>query len=46
MDINSKENKNKIAIVAIGYNRKDSMARLLNSLQNAQYGHNDIPLIN
>lgn len=45
MDINSKDNKDKIAIVAIGYNRLTSMKRLLNSLQVAHYCHNDIPLV-
>ncbi len=45
MDIKSKDNQNKIAIVAIGYNRPDSMIRLLKSLQNAKYTHNDIPLV-
>lgn len=39
------DNKNKIAIVAIGYNRLKSMRRLLTSLVNAQYGHKDIPLV-
>ena len=37
--------KNKIAIVAVGYNRINSMRRLLNSLQNAKYPSNDIPLV-
>lgn len=39
------DNKNKIAIVAVGYNRIDSMRRLLTSLQNAHYEHDDIPLV-
>lgn len=33
------------AIIAIGYNRVDSILRLLNSLQNADYGEDDITLI-
>jgi len=45
MDINSLENKKKIAIVAIGFNRLDSMKRLFESLQNAYFSHNDIPLV-
>ncbi len=39
------ENKQKIAIVTVGYNRLNSMRRLFNSLANAQYEHNDIPLV-
>lgn len=45
MEIGAIDNKSKIAIVAIGYNRKDSISRLLNSLENAHYPHNDIPLV-
>ena len=41
----SPENKEKIAIVVVGYNRIDSMRRLLDSLSNSQYEHADIPLI-
>lgn len=37
-------NKEKIAIVAVGYNRINSLRRLLNSLQNAHYDECDIPL--
>lgn len=43
MDIQS--NKNKIALVAVGYNRLSSMKRLLDSLQRAYYENNDIPLV-
>lgn len=43
--ISSLENKQKIAIVAVGYNRRKSMCRLLNSLANAHYEHDDIPLV-
>ena len=44
MDLNV-EYKDKIAVVAVGYNRINSMKRLLNSLQNAKYPNNDIPLV-
>lgn len=43
--ISKSENKNKIAIVAVGYNRLSSMRRLFDSLLNAQYDHYDIPLV-
>ena len=45
MNINIEENKNKIAIVAVGYNRIKSMQRLLQSLESAHYNHQDIPLV-
>lgn len=35
----------KIAIVAVGYNRPDSLARLLHSLERATYDYEEIPLI-
>ena len=44
MIINDIRNKEKIAIVAVGYNRIDSMKRLFTSLSLAQYPNNDIPL--
>lgn len=37
--------KEKIAIVAVGFNRLKSLARLLNSLNSAYYTNNDVPLI-
>lgn len=37
--------KDKIAIVAVGYNRINSLSRLLDSLDNAEYPSNDIPLV-
>lgn len=37
--------KDKIAIVAVGYNRLQSMKRLLGSIQEAQYPNDDIPLV-
>ena len=43
MELNAKY-KDKIAIVAVGYNRINSMKRLLSSLQKARYPQNDIPL--
>lgn len=43
--ISQVENKDKIAIVAVGYNRIVSMRRLLTSLTNAHYEHDDIPLV-
>lgn len=45
MKINDLKNKEKIAIVAVGYNRLSSMKRLLSSLNNAHYDHDDIPLV-
>lgn len=44
MNIDDIRNKEKIAIVAVGYNRIDSMQRLFMSLSVAQYPNNDIPL--
>ena len=43
--IDRPENKGKIAIVVIGYNRLPSIERLLDSLLNADYPDNDIPLV-
>ena len=43
--MNKKENKSKIAIVAVGYNRLYSMMRLLSSLDKACYKTNDVPLV-
>lgn len=37
--------KGKIAIVAVGYNRADSLRRLLRSLAGADYDYSDIPLV-
>ena len=44
MSLEDIRNKEKIAIVAVGYNRIDSMQRLFMSLSIAQYPNNDIPL--
>lgn len=45
-DISSNlSNKLKVAIVCVGYNRIRSMRRLLNSLLQAKYTSNDIPLV-
>lgn len=38
------KDKERIAIVAVGYNRVDSIRRLLKSLTDAHYLHGDIPL--
>lgn len=43
--MNINENKSKVALVAVGYNRLSSIQRLLTSLQNAKYEHDDIPLV-
>lgn len=43
--INKESNKSKVAIVAVGYNRLHSMQRLLNSIQNAVYTQENIPLV-
>lgn len=40
-----KLDKDKIAIVAVGYNRINSMRRLLDSLSKAKYEYTDIPLV-
>ncbi len=39
------ENKERVAIVAVGYNRLNSMTRLLNSLAKASYDCDNVPLI-
>lgn len=44
MELNNQLNKDKIAIVAVGYNRVESLKRLLGSLLNAQYPNKDVPL--
>lgn len=44
MEINDNRNKSKVAIVAVGYNRVDSLERLFSSLLNAVYPSNGIPL--
>lgn len=43
--MNIQKDKEKIAIVVVGYNRIKSMRRLLTSLKNANYDHDDIPLV-
>ena len=43
--VNNPQNKDRIAIIAVGYNRKKSLTRLLESLNNANYPSNDIPLV-
>lgn len=44
MEITDNRNKDKIAIVVVGYNRIDSIKRLLSSLVAAQYSTNNVPL--
>lgn len=45
MDITSLDNRKKIAIVVVGYNRLSSIKRLLQSLDKANYPSDDIPLV-
>lgn len=45
MNISDHINKNKIAIVIVGYNRLKSITRLLGSLVKAKYPPKDIPLV-
>lgn len=44
-DLKNSNNKDKVAIVAVGYNRIKSMTRLFNSLLAAEYPSNEIPLV-
>ncbi len=44
-EINNESNKNRIAIVVVGYNRLKSISRLLLSISNAEYNEKDIPLV-
>lgn len=44
MKLNSIDNKNKVAVVVVGYKRLNSIMRLLNSLINAKYTC-DVPLV-
>lgn len=39
------ENKSKVAIVAVGYNRLQSMKRLLSSIASASYSEDNVPLV-
>lgn len=43
--INKPQFKDKVAVVAIGYNRKGALSRLLDSLNSANYSTEDIPLV-
>ncbi len=43
--VDNPQNKDKIAIVVVGYNRLNSIKRLLESLLLAKYDSNDIPLV-
>ena len=43
--IENSSNKDRIAIVVVGYNRQKSLSRLLESVSNAQYEVQDVPLV-
>ena len=43
--MNISGNKNNIAVVVVGYNRKKSIKRLLNSLLNSHYLNDNVPLV-
>ena len=45
MNIESSENKHKVAIVVVGYDRLLSIKRLLSSLEKAVYPSDDVPLV-
>ncbi len=45
INLDNNENKSKIALIAVGYNRLHSIKRLLNSLNDAIYPKDDIPLV-
>lgn len=45
VDIDKTENKDKIAIIVVGYNRIKPIKRLLKSLLDADYPNNDVPLV-
>lgn len=44
MELSNKKNKDKVAIVVVGYNRKEALKRLLYSLSIASYPNNEIPI--
>ena len=44
-NIEKLDNQSKLAIVVVGYNRIDSIKRILRSLETAHYPSNDIPLV-
>ena len=43
--LKNEENRGRIAIVVVGYNRLDSISRLLSSLLLADYHNSNVPLI-
>lgn len=43
--IDNQKNKEKIAIVVVGYNRINSISRLMKSLVEAEYSSEDVPLV-
>ena len=44
-NINTPENKQRVAIVAVGYNRYKSLKRLLDSVESASYPVDNVPLV-
>lgn len=44
-NINIEENKQRVAVVAVGYNRYKSLKRLLDSVESASYPVKDVPLV-
>lgn len=45
MEMNNPSNKDRIAIVAVGYNRKEGLQRLLQSIASADYEDLSVPLV-
>lgn len=45
MEITIPANKEKIAVVVVGYNKYKGLQRLLNNLNDAYYGESDVPLV-
>lgn len=44
-NINTEENKQQVAVVAVGYNRFKSLKRLLDSVESASYPVENVPLV-
>lgn len=44
-NINTQENKQRVAVIAVGYNRYKSLKRLLDSVESASYPVANVPLI-
>lgn len=45
ININTVENKQRVAVVAVGYNRYKSLKRLLDSVESASYPVENVPLV-